>query len=338
MATGALFPVVNQREDLADIIVNVDRKNTPFLSSAKKGADITNAGIYSFTADRYNDPSFDGILSNADVTTFDDPTKFRALLSARSIKVRRAVKVDDFVEHASNPAGIGRRKEMAKAISKALVEVSRDLEAAFCSDRDSQEQNGTAPYRTRGLFRWVDNAQQGDLPVPADYRTPTTSVNTDATPTESGVQTLLQSIYSQTGQIDAMVLLCGPSLKRTFTEFTRFASGGANAALSVRSFNQSAESKKIVSSISVYEGDFGTLRIVPSLYLRKNNSNAVAQNASGLVLDMDKCEVRFARRPRMMPLADEGGGPRSLIDAIASVACMAPQAQGKFTAGVALAA
>jgi hypothetical protein len=339
MATGAIFPATGQREDLSDIITVVDAKNTPFLSAAKKGADITNAGIYSFQADRYNDPSFDGELSNADVTTFDDPTKFRALLSARGMKVRRAVKVDDFVQNASNPAGVGRKKEMARAISRSLVEISRDLESAFCSDRDSQEQSGTSPFRSRGLFRWVDSAAQNDLPVPANYRTPDASINTAAvgSVTESNVQALLQSIYEQTGQIDSMVLLCGPSLKRQFTEFTRFSTGTAGAALSIRSFNQNSEAKKITSSISVYEGDFGTLRIVPSLYLRKNN-NATAQAGSGLVLDMDKHEVRFARRPRFQELEDQGGGPRGLIDAIASVTCMAPQSQGKFTAGVALAA
>jgi hypothetical protein len=40
----------------------------------------------------------------------------------------------------------------------------------------------------------------------------------------------------------------------------------------------------------------------------------------------------------MRELPDLGGGPRALIDAIASVTCLAPQSQGKFTANVALAA
>jgi hypothetical protein len=338
MATGTIFPTVGQREDLSDVITIVDAKNTPFVSAARKGADITNAAVYSFQADKYNDPSFDGVLSNSDVSTFDDPAKNRALLSARGQMFRRAVKVDTFVQEASDIAGIGRRKQLAVGVSKALLETKRDMESAFCSDRESQEQSGANPYRTRGLFRWIDVSAQSDLPVPAAYRTPTASVDTNAAPTESQVQTLLQSIYSQTGQIDDMVLLCGPSLKRTFTEYTRFSTGATSNALSIRTFNTSAEAKKIVSAVNVFEGDFGTLRLLPSLYLRQNNSSDTAKNSSGLVLNMDQCEVRFAKRPAMRELPDLGGGPRALIDAIASVTCLAPQSQGKFTANVALAA
>lgn len=334
---GTIFPNFSGlREDLSDVISVVDAKNTPFISTARKGSDITNANVYSFQADKYNDPSFDGVLSNSDVTTFDDPSKNRALLSARAQKYRRTVMVDDFSQHASDVAGIGRKKLLADGIAKSMVEIKRDMESSFCSSRESQAQAGADPYRTRGLFKWVDSAAQTDLPVPADYRTPTGSIKTDAVAdvTEAKVQELLQSVYSQSGQVDEMVLLCGPALKRRFTEFTRFTTGAAGAGLSIRTFNQSADSKRIVSAITFFEGDFGSLRLVNSLFLRKDAS-ATAQEGSGLVLDMDKCEIRFARRPRMVELEDQGGGPRALIDAIASVTCLAPQGMGKFTANVA---
>ena len=333
---GTIFPNFSGlREDLSDVISVVDAKNTPFISTARKGSDITNANVYSFQADKYNDPSFDGVLSNADVSTFDDPSKNRALLSARAQKYRRTVLVDDFAQNASDVAGIGRKKLLADGIAKAMVEIKRDMESSFCSGRESQAQAGTNPYRTRGLFSWVASAAQSDLPVPADYRTPSASINTSAvgSVTEADVQTLLQSIYSQSGQVDEMVLLCGPSLKRQFTSFTRFSTGATSNALSIRTFNQSADSKRIISAINFFEGDFGSLRLVNSLFLRKDSS-ATAQEGSGLVLDMDKCEVRFARRPRMMELQNEGGGERALIDAIASVTCLSPQGMGKFTAGV----
>lgn len=334
---GTIFPNFSGlREDLSDVISVVDAKNCPFISTARKGSDITNANVYSFQADKYNEPSFDGVLSNADVTTFDDPSKNRALLSARAQKYRRTVLVDDMSQHASDVAGIGRKKLLADGIAKAMVEIKRDMESSFCSGRESQAQNGANPYRTRGLFKWIDSSAQTDLPVPADYRTPTGSIKTDAVGdvTEAKVQELLQSVYSQSGQVDEMVLLCGPALKRRFTEFTRFTTGAAGAGLSIRTFNQPADSKRIISAITFFEGDFGSLRLVNSLFLRKDASTT-AQEGSGLVLDMDKCEIRFARRPRMMELPNGGGGERALIDAIASVTCLAPQGMGKFTANVA---
>lgn len=334
---GTIFPNFSGlREDLSDVISVVDAKNCPFISTARKGSDITNANVYSFQADKYNEPSFDGVLSNADVTTFDDPSKNRALLSARAQKYRRTVLVDDMSQHASDVAGIGRKKLLADGIAKAMVEIKRDMESSFCSGRESQAQAGVNPYRTRGLFKWVDGpTAQTDLPVPADYRTPAASINTSAvgSVTEADVQALLQSIYSQSGQVDEMVLLCGPALKRQFTSYTRFSTGATSNALSIRTFTQTADSKRIISAINFFEGDFGSLRLVNSLFLRKD-STTTAQEGSGLVLDMDKCEVRFARRPRMVELEDQGGGPRALIDAIASVTCLSPQGMGKFTAGV----
>ena len=73
---GTIFPNFSGlREDLSDVISVVDAKNCPFISTARKGSDITNANVYSFQADKYNDPSFDGVLSNADVTRSTTPAK-----------------------------------------------------------------------------------------------------------------------------------------------------------------------------------------------------------------------------------------------------------------------
>jgi len=68
MSQGTVFPNFSGlREDLADVISIVDNKNTPVTSTARKGADITNPGVFSWQADEYKDPSFDGVLTNADV-------------------------------------------------------------------------------------------------------------------------------------------------------------------------------------------------------------------------------------------------------------------------------
>jgi hypothetical protein len=156
MSQGTVFPNFSGlREDLADVISIVDNKNTPVTSTARKGADITNPGVFSWQADEYKDPSFDGVLTNADVATFDDASSTRALLSGRAMKFRRSIKVDDYTQ-ISDIAGIGKNKSFAHAVSKSLVELKRDIESAVCSDRDSQEQASTAPYRTRGLGSWIN--------------------------------------------------------------------------------------------------------------------------------------------------------------------------------------
>jgi hypothetical protein len=131
--------------------------------------------------------------------------------------------------------------------------------------------------------------------------------------------------------MNSSMLVCGPELKRAFTNFTRFAGGTDNkAGLSVRTFTQSAESKKIVASIDSFHGDFGILDIVPSLFLAKDQASAV-QLARGYVMSSDMIELRYGRRPRFQELEDQGGGPRGLIDAICALVCWNPKSLGKFS-------
>jgi hypothetical protein len=331
---GAITPVTGLREDLADVIHVIDAKNTPISSAAKKGADLTNAGVFSYQADSYNDPVLDGVLSNADVTSYDDPTKNRVLLSARGMKLRRSIKCDDFVQNVNDTAGVGKKKEMARAVSRALVELKRDIESVISSDNDSAEQSGTTAYKTRGLGKWIQATAQSDLPVPTSQLTPSASIETTAMSslTEELVQTLLQSIYSQTGNVADLTLVCGPTLKRKFTEFTRYSTGTAGAGLSVRTFTNTAESKSIISVVNFFEGDFGTLSLVPSLFLAKDNASTTVQNVRGYVLDMNVVELRYGRRPRYQELEDMGGGPRGLVDTIVALAVGTPRGLGKFSA------
>ena len=310
----------------------IDQKNTPVTSRIKSGSDLTNGSVFSWQADSYNDPSFDGVLTNADVTTFDDPAKNRVLLSGRAQKFRRSIKVDDFAQNVDNIAGVGKKKEMARGVSRALIELKRDMESAFCSSNDSQEQSGTNPYKTRGLGSWISSSAQTDLPVPAAFRTPSASINTTATSslTESDVAAVLQSVYEQTGTIDTMDLVTGPNLKKRFSEFTRYSSG-SNTALSTRQYTASLNDRTVISTVDTYIGDFGTINLVPTLFNAKDAAAAV-QSARGYLLNFDMLEIRYGRRPRFQELEDQGGGPRGLIDAIAALVCWNPKGLGEFAA------
>jgi hypothetical protein len=319
------------REDLSDLIAVVDAKSKPLLALAKKGAELVNPDVHSWQADGYNTPSFDGVLSSDDVSTYDSPAAQRAKLSGRCQKFRRSIMVDDFAANISDVAGVGRKKEMARGAAKSIEEIGRDIEAAFCSDRDSQQQSGSNPYRTRGLGSWIASAAQSDLPVDSNYRTPTGSITSTATDsiTEGSIQNLLQSIYEQTGTVKNLVLLCGPTLKRRFTEFTRTQAGSTNVALNVKTYNQDAAEKKITATIDMFEGDFGSLQLLPSLLLAQDGLAAV-QSRRGYIIDPEMVEVRYGRRPAFRELEDRGGGPRGIIDAIAGLVVHSPKGFGKI--------
>jgi hypothetical protein len=322
------------RQDLSDLIAVVDAKTCPVVSMARKGSEPINP-LTQWQADSFGNPTLAGVLSTSDVTNsdFEDQAAARVLLNARIQKFRRVPSVDDLAQHVSEVAGVGKRREMARAVTKSLEMLKRDMEATFCSDQESREQSGSNAYLTRGLGRWIQNGAQSDLPVNASYRTPTGSINATATASliENHIQDMLQSIYSQTGKVATYSLVCGPALKRQFTSFTRTQFGSTNVASAIRVLNQKDENK-IVSTVDIFEGDFGTLELIPSLFLAADaTTNAAAvQNGRGYVLDMDMVELRYNRKPRFQELEDRGGGPRGIVDAICALCVKSPLALGKF--------
>jgi hypothetical protein len=323
------------RQDLSDLIAVVDAKTCPVISMAKKGAEPINP-LTQWQADAFNAATVPaGVLSNTDVSSSDfvDNAANRVLLSARIQKFREVPSVDDLAQHVSEVAGIGKKKEMARAVSKSLEQMKRSMEAAFCSDQEGVEQSGVTPYKTRGLGKWIQNGAQSDLPVNSAYRTPTSSINTTVTAslTENNIQDMLQSLYEQTGKSQTYSLVCGPALKRQFTSFTRTQFASTNVASAIRVLNQK-DDNKIVSTVDIFEGDFGTLELIPSLFLAKDATvNAAAvQNGRGYVLDMDMVELRYNRKPRFQELEDRGGGPRGIVDAICALCVKSPLALGKF--------
>lgn len=325
-----------KREDLANLIAMVDAKDTPFTSMAKKGAQPGNT-IFRWQADRLPattapTPVVDGtdVDPNTGTTNFvnDGTTQFRVELSNRIQIFRKAVRVSKLTQDVANIAGV--RDELANNVSKAITLIKRDMEVAMCANQGAQVDNGTVGYRTRGLDKWIvaaANIDTVDLPAAASAFCPAaaqiSSVGTAAL-TESVVQDILTGIYSQTGQFKDYDALVGPTLKRAFTNlvFTTTASG-TNQYQSVRTFNREADSSSYVSSVDVFEGDFGRIRLHPSLFLKNN--------FSGYIIPFDQVEIRYGGNvAQVTELQDNGGGPARLIEAVAGLCVYNPLAFGKF--------
>ena len=334
MAATSILTIKGQKEDLSDAMVLIEPGDTPLFSMCKKSKEPTNV-LFSWPADKYNDPQTAGVMANDDVTTFDDEHANRELLSGRIQKVRRSFQVDDLVENVADVAGVGRKQAFNKSAAKALVELKIDIEAILGSDNDSQVATGSVPYKTRGIGSWISSTAQADAAtaVPATFRTPAASINATATAslTEGNVIDVLESIFKVRRARRNYDLVCGTSLKRAFTNFIRTQTGSTNVMSSVRTFNTNLDSKKIVNTIDIYESDFGTVSLHVSTYLA-NGAAAAVSAARGYVLDMDLVSIGFNRKPRMEELEDRGGGRRGFCDAIFGVAVSNPSVLGKFAA------
>lgn len=321
---------VGKREWLADTITCADEKEKPLLAMIPKGRKPV-AMLARWQADAYETPDTTGIVDGKDVESFEDGAKNRQELKVYCQKRRRTAKVSEMAEDVSEVAGAP-EGELARAIDKKLEEIGRDIEAALCSDNDTTADDGNTPYRTRGLGSWINNSAQSVLPVPAAFRTPTASIDTTAMAslTEALFKGVLASVYEQRGKAQDLIALVGKDLKTAITDFTQFRGSSTNTYGTIRAYNQDLNNRKIVSNVTLYEGDFNMVKLVPSLLLAAGTSNAPSRR--GYILDMDLLELCWHKKPQVKQLPDLDGGPRAVIKAIFCMKVLNPLGLGKFAA------
>jgi hypothetical protein len=337
---------IGQREDLADLISQVDAKETPFTSMAPKKSKPGNT-FFQWQVESLPTPRLGGILDGKDVDPTDDTqvenytkdgsTQYRHQIGTYIQKFRRVVRVSDLTEDLNTVAGV--KSELARNVAKAVQVIKRDMEITFCSGQDHQEDNGTNPYLTRGLDKWLDAsiAGSGVYTVPSQFRVPSASRATGSVAdlTEAKIQNVMTSIYEQTGQTRQFDALVGTALKRAFTNlvFNTPSSGGDETRTAVRTLNREAKESTYISNIDVFKGDFGGIRLHPSVWLKW--ANGAPNPYVGYVIPFDMLDVRYGGNVAgVYELTNNGGGEGRRIEAIAALCVHNPLAFGvlDFTA------
>ena len=322
------------REDLSDLISNVDAKSTVFTSMARKGKKPGNV-LMSWQMDEYEAPSAAGTVDGTDVTAAAlvadaaaNPGRHRTLANNFAQIFRRSFRISSLANEIQIVAGV--KSELANGIAKKLVEIKRDMELTFLNDADAQIDNGTNAYLTKSLGSFLHASGTGggasDKVVDSDFRCLAATVNKADEVAEEDVQNMLKTIFENTGTIRDYDLLCGSALKRNFTSFTQSATGSADR-LAIKTFNTESSAKAFINVIDVFEGDFGRLRLHPSTFIAESGS---AVNFKGYVIPFDQVEIRYGKLPQIKELTDNGGGPARLIEAVAALIVYNPKAFGYY--------
>lgn len=341
---------LGRREEIANLISLVDAKDTPFTSMARKGSQPQQT-FFRWQVDSLPEPKTDGTVDGTDVTSSDyenyvktSTKQYRNEIGNFIQIFRRSTRVSKLTQSSvTNIAGV--KDELQNNVSKAMTMLKRDMEKTMCSANSAQAEKtvggSVVPYKTRGLDKWLVKAADKDTNetaaiVPDEFCLPFSS--TDATSssvvtgnladlTETTLQNILTSIYKQTGQYKSYDCLAGPLMKRAFTNlvFTtkQVAGDDLSPTESVRNFNRDASASTYTSSIDVFDGDFGQLRIHPSLFLKNFTV--------GYVIPFDLVEIRYGGNvAEITALPDYGGGPARLIEAVAALCIHNPLAFGKL--------
>jgi len=309
---------VGKREQLADYVTRVDAKTKPCLAMMPKGKALTNM-LMQFQVDDFEDAEDISVETATDVESYDNASPNREVLKTYAMKVRDSAMVDDVAEEVNEVAGV--RSELANSIMKKLEKVGRCIEAFICGDQEHVAGGAGTKYRGRGLGLWIGpGSGQTTFPVPTSYETPTASLDNTAMAsfTEEIVNGLLESSYGKTGTKQTFQGLVGTTLKRRFSKFSSAASGVTNTGFATVRMFQSQFNHTIDNVVDVYEGDFGTIVLHPTLWNAHPNfgGSAAAQARRGYFLLMHLLELNYKRKPRVKQLEGRGGGPRFLVDAI----------------------
>lgn len=310
---------VSNREDLLDALSILAPEETPILSSASKTK--ATATFVEWTVDSLAAPVTTGVAEGADVTSFTDKFSNRARLGNYVQKSRVDYMVSDLQDAVDS---VGPAK-IAQAESKAVRELKRNIEATISSTNDRSVENGSGTaYGLRGLGDWVDSAGPSD--VPADYRTPASSIHASGAFTETVLNNLITSIYRVSGTTNSLTLVADTALRRVISDFARTS---ASSDYSVRAVNYPGGSGEIKLSVDMYSSDHGNVSIVN---MNPDCAPDTTNKDTGYLINPDFIGVPELIGLGSTRLPNLGGGERGFVDWTGTLCVKHPGAFGKITA------
>lgn len=262
----------SRREDLIDVITNVDYTKTPLLSGLPKGKDATQ------TLHEYATATFAAAADNANAeaathSAVDHTQPSRATNNTQ-------IFIDDVTVSGTEMTVKGVTDAWDYQINKNLTEHARDIELALMAGSRASGSSGVA-RRMTGIINAL-----------------TTNGTTRASGSSLGetiLNDILQMIYDSGTDEVAGELYCGGTLKRDISSFT---AGNTR--------NVTADDRRLVRAIDVYESDFG----IQKVFLHRNVPNGA--NAKMLVAVNPKYHpLSFLRRTMVNKLAKDGDRERA---------------------------
>lgn len=274
------------REDLSDAIYNIDPYDTPFVTMAGR-RNVTNV-TYDWQVESLKAVDTD----NAQLEGFE-LTRSASQPTVRVSNVAQISSRDATVsgsQNAANPAG--KRREMAHQMAMRSKELKRDMESILCGTQGRVNGNTTTARKTRAWESWIaTNVDRGSTGANAADENSAPTDGTQRALTEAMLKALLQQCY--TNGAEPSNLLVGPYNKGVVSGFT-----GRETA------RQNIDKERVQATVSLYAGDFGTLKVMASRWIRERTAS---------LIDPSYVRVAYYRGFRQVPLATIGDAETRMI-------------------------
>ena len=347
---GAGGAQVVTREDVLDLVINIDPFDTPFITLAPK----TTAGstLHEWVQDALDATATatGGGATGAAVGGWIEGGDFseRTLSSRNRITnvcqiFRKDIKVSNTMR-ALNPFGVA--DEYAYQVMRATREIARNMEVAAW--RQTSAAGNTADAR---LWRSLEGFYGSASGTNSAYSRGTALTNSasDATNAsyplrEQDFNPALQVAYENGGNPDHVFV--SPPVKRYISQYGtgRAISGELVGTTELQRLGQQSD-RRLTRAINVYESDFGMINIVLDRWVPKSNkpdatiSSTATASITGFMagraafLEMSRNRLAFLRPIRNVSLPPGGDNTRGLVVGEATLEVLSEKS-GTFVIGL----
>jgi len=304
--TFLTYSAIGNREDLEDVIYNIDPTDTPFVSGVGKTKTAA-------TLHEWQTQALDAVNSTNSVLEGDDAATDTLVATVRlgnnhqiSDKVARVAGTQRAVDHA------GRDDELDYQVALKGKELKRDMETIALRNQARNAGAPGTPRATAAVLSFIyTNTSKGTNGADPTSSPPGSGTRTDGSArafTEAQLKTVLQSCWNNGGDPDTIMV--GGFNKQQFSTFT----GRATPM-------EQATSRKIVAAVDYYDSDFGKLEVVANRFQRPTDV---------LVLQMDMWKIGTlpGRNMASLPLAKTGDSDRRQLLTEWTVVAGNPKANG----------
>jgi uncharacterized protein DUF5309 len=306
--TVTTFDVKGIREELTDVIYNIDPSDTVFTSSVSRGSCKTT--FKEWQQDSLHAANTANVHPQGDdVTTFAAITPTVRLGNYTQIS-RKELIVSDTEEVVDKA---GRKSEIGYQLAKLGKEIRIDMESMFLNNIAAAPGDTSTAAVTASMLAYIKtNVVKGAAGVNPVYTNIPNVARTDGTAvafTEAMLKTVISECW--TAGAKPKVVLVGAGNKVV-------ASGFAGIATQYRQ-NSGTSQATILGAADIYVSDFGTVSIVPSRFQR---------NRDAFVLDFSLISVDYLRPFKQVPLAKTGDAEKRMLLAEYMLVVKAEKGQG----------
>jgi hypothetical protein len=274
--------IKGQREDLIDVIYNIDPYDTPFVAATPKGTAM--AITHEWQTDELRAPGANARIEGEDATI--RPGTFTSMLNNYCQISDETLQVTGTAEAVKKA---GRKSELAYQLAKKGKELRMDIEYALVGAPNAKVQRNSstagelgnifAYYKTNGSLGATGIAPVGD-------GTDTGTPGNDRVLTEDLILDASESIWQNGGK--ANTIHTNSTLKRVISE--TFVGRATEVTLN-------SADNKISQAVDIYETDWGVYKVVP-------NRHFAAKTL--FMFDPSMHSVNYLRAFRQYPLAKTG--------------------------------